>query len=321
MSGITTILEHIVGEVDAGRRVGWCVVVGTRGSTPQVPGAMACVSETGELVGTVGGGAGEAEVIRHARGLLAGGPSRLVTLDLDCEYGFGDGPICGGQMDVAIQVFSSQGQIQPVRETLDLLRAGHPAAVPLRVGTATGPVEYRLNLEPAPELLIAGAGHVGLALAHTMVRLGFRVSVIDDRDDFANAERFPPPMEPILGDIAETLTRRPIDAGTYVAIVTRGHRHDERALAAVLGSPAKYLGMIGSRRKIAVVFDNLRRGGATQEQLDRVHSPIGLPIKAVTPEEIAISIAAEMISVRRAEHRQPVEGPLAVADDTGRVGH
>ena len=97
-------------------------------------------------------------------------------------------------------------------------------------------------------------------------------------------------------------------------VVTRGHNNDEQALQAVLGSPARYVGMIGSRRKIKVVFDDLRHGGATDAQLAKVHAPIGVDISAVTTEEIALSIAAQLVSMRRAERRKIVEGPIPVSD-------
>lgn len=322
MSDTTHILDTVVREVDAGRSVALCVVVATRGSAPQVPGAMACVTEKGEIIGTVGGGMTEADVIRQARQLLCSKgrdisiPSGGVfTFGLDHDRGDETGPICGGQMDIAIAVLWEQDQLQPLRVALDQLCTGHSATIPIRVARSTGPVEYRLNLESTPKLVIAGGGHIGLALATMMVPLGFHISVIDDRGEFASAERFPPPINPIAGDIAKTLTDWPIDANTYVVIVTRDHKHDEQALAAVLDSPAKYVGMIGSRRKIKIIFDNLRLCDATQEQLDRVHSPIGLDVKAVTPEEIAVSIAAELISVRRAEYRKTVEGPIPVAGE------
>jgi xanthine dehydrogenase accessory factor len=249
----------------------------------------------------------------HARAPGSGIPSGvLVTLDLDNDFGFDDGLICGGHMDVAVCVCSSRDQVEPLREAVDQLRAGHPATVPVRVQKPKETVEYRINLESAPKVVIAGGGHVGKALAPLMVPLGFRVSVIDDRADFANAERFPPPVEPVLGDINKTLTDWPIDANTYVVIVTRGHKHDERALLAVIDSPAKYIGMIGSKRKIAVIFEDLMHEGIPKEKLDRVHAPIGIAIRCITPEEIGLSIAAELVSVRRERYRRMVEGPLAV---------
>jgi len=215
-------------------------------------------------------------------------------------------------MDIAVVAYAAAAEVEPVRQAVAHLRAGEPASLPLRVTTAESVVEYRVNLETAPKLVIAGAGHLGKALADLAGRLGFDISVIDDRADYANAERFAPPIMSIVGDIAETLRGWPIDANTYVVVVTRGHKHDEQALGAVLASPAKYLGMVGSKRKIQVIYDGLRHAGASDAQLARVHSPIGLAISAQTPEEIAVSIAAELISVRRADYRKLVEGPFPV---------
>jgi xanthine dehydrogenase accessory factor len=180
------------------------------------------------------------------------------------------------------------------------------------VTAPTGRVEYRVELEAPPKLLIAGGGHIGKVIAQMAVPLGFGVSVIDDREQFANSIRLPAPITPVVGDIAQTLASSPIDSNTFVVIVTRGHRHDERALAAVLDSPAKYIGMIGSRRKVAVIFRDLQRDGATAEQLERVHAPMGLPINAITVEEIAVSVVAQLIEVRRRNARRQIEGPLPV---------
>jgi xanthine dehydrogenase accessory factor len=314
MTQAIPFLELIPQVVGAGRRVALCVVVARRGSAPQVPGAMMTVDEAGQVAGTVGGGVVEAVVQRRALELIASSGSGVYTFDLEDACGQGEAAICGGEMDVAIMAVWHEKQVEPIRKALGRLHEGHMGTLPIQVSTAEGPVEYHLNLESMPKLVIAGGGHVGLALARAAVPLGFKVSVVDDRLEFANAERFPPPIEPVAGDMAETLRGWPIDANTYVAIVTRGHMYDEHALAAVLNSPAKYVGMIGSRRKIDIVFGKLRQKGATQEQLQRVHAPIGLPIRGVTPEEIAISIAAELISVRRADHRSTVEGPFPVTD-------
>ena len=291
------VLERVIAEVDAGRAVALGVVVGRRGSAPQQPGALLCVDEAARITGTVGGGCVEADVRRRAHELLArragaglkpgaddtpadADAGALRTLDLDQDFGFDDGLICGGQMDIAVVVYARGDEVEPVRQAVDRLRAGEPAVLPIRVATDKGLVEYRIKLEPASKLVIAGAGHLGKALAELAVRLDFAVSVIDDRADYANAERLPPPVEPIAGDIAQTLRGWPIDANTYIVVVTRGHQHDEQALGAVLASPAKYLGMVGSKRKIQVIYDDLRHAGATEAQLERVHAPIGLPISA-----------------------------------------
>ena len=128
--------------------------------------------------------------------------------------------------------------------------------------------------------------------------LNFEVVVIDDRPDFASTERFPDSDKIIVQDIAKALREFPIDQSTYVVIVTRGHQHDEEALYSVVDSKARYIGMIGSRRKVKVIFENLIERGVSKEQLQQVYSPIGLDINSETVPEIAISIAAQLVQVR-----------------------
>ena len=290
-----------MGETNAGRAAALCTVVATRGSTPQPPGAMLCVDGNAQITGTLGGGCVEAEVRRRAHELLTAGRSAVLTFELDHDFGYDDGMICGGQMDVAVSVYSSSSDAAALRAAHARLVAGEAAVLPIRVEKAGRFAEYRVHLEAMPELIIAGGGHISRILAPWMASLGFHVSVIDDRSEYANAKRFPSPIRPIATDIAGTLKNWAIGPNTYVVIVTRGHKHDEAALQAVLGSRAKYIGMIGSRRKVRVILDDLLHRGATPEQLDRVHAPIGLDIGAVTAEEIAISIAAQLVSIRRQE--------------------
>ncbi len=157
---------------------------------------------------------------------------------------------------------------------------------------------------PAPRLLIAGAGHVGLAVARLGAFLGFAVEVIDDRPEFASEDRFPWAEMIIVGDPARELERAAIDGTTYVVLVTRGHRHDAAALRACIRRPAAYIGMIGSARKAGLLRDEfLARGWASAAEWDRVHAPIGLTIGSRTVEEIAVSISAELVAVRNGAAR------------------
>ncbi len=154
-------------------------------------------------------------------------------------------------------------------------------------------------------MLIAGAGHIGQALCRLAFDLDFDVAVLDDRDDLL--ERFiPDPARRVVGPIDETIVAEPIDDGTYIVIVTRGHRHDEQVLKAVAGQPARYIGMIGSRRKVKLTFDELRLTGVPEEALQRVRAPIGLDIGSVTVNELALAIAAQLVEARRAGYRSPV---------------
>src|SRR5437773_4757474 len=157
---------------------------------------------------------------------------------------------------------------------------------------------YIEPIEPSPELYIIGAGHVGFHLARVAHEVGFRVHVIDDREKFANAERFPTAAEVIVDDIPTWIAGANIPPHAYGVIVTRGHTNDLEALRALVPRELRYLGLIGSRAKIARIYDALVADQTPANLLTRVHAPIGLDIGAVTPQEIAVSILAELIAVK-----------------------
>jgi xanthine dehydrogenase accessory factor len=151
---------------------------------------------------------------------------------------------------------------------------------------------------PQPVLYIFGGGHVSIAVANAAHTAGFAIGVIDDREQFANRERFPMARE-VYTSYEEAFAKLQPNASTYILIVTRGHRDDMRVLAWAVKTDARYLGMIGSKRKVLSVYQALEREGFAPERFDQVHAPVGIEIGALTPEEIAISIAAELIAVRR----------------------
>ncbi len=153
-------------------------------------------------------------------------------------------------------------------------------------------------LAPAPRLCIVGAGHVAFHLARAASDAGFHIRVVDDREKFASAERFPG-ADLTVAPIPEWLAQADLPSSDYIAIVTRGHQNDLDAVRALAPRDFKYLGLIGSRAKVARIYDALRNEGLPQDRLQRIHAPIGLDIGAVTPAEIAISILAELIAVRR----------------------
>jgi xanthine dehydrogenase accessory factor len=157
---------------------------------------------------------------------------------------------------------------------------------------------YIEPVEPSPELYVVGAGHVGFHLATMAHDLGFRVHVIDDREKFANAERFPHAAEVVTEDIPAWNERTKLPAHAYVVVVTRGHTNDLDALRALVPRELRYLGLIGSRAKVARIQDQLLSEGMPSTLLTQVHAPIGLDIGAVTPQEIAVSILAELIAVK-----------------------
>jgi xanthine dehydrogenase accessory factor len=196
------------------------------------------------------------------------------------------------------------------------LPGGAPLPLPLiaalREAVARQPRGTRLSgeglevfaegLAPAPHLVIFGAGHVSVAVCRFARSVHFRVTVVDDRAEYAMRDRFPDAQAVVVQDFARVLDGITIDADSYVVIVTRGHKWDEAVLEQVLSTPAQYIGMIGSRRKTLAILDRLRQKGADAERLKRVYSPIGLSIGAVTAEEIALSIASELVKIRRLGH-------------------
>ena len=157
---------------------------------------------------------------------------------------------------------------------------------------------YIEPIEPSPELYIIGAGHVGFHLARLAHEVGFRVHVVDDREKFANRERFPTAVEIVADDIRSWLAGTKLPSHAYAVIVTRGHTNDLEALRALAPCELRYLGLIGSRAKVARIYDALTADAMPPETLSRVHAPIGLDIGAVTPQEIAVSILAELIAVK-----------------------
>ncbi len=319
------LLDEIVNRAERGEAVAVCVLARTAGSTPRKAGAMMLVLENGQTLGTIGGGCVEAEVrgwgLRRmgACGLRKAGAgdgmpppqapntqapntqASLLRFELNQDYGWDDGLICGGVMFVAVQVVRDVRDAEPWRAAARELAAGRTARTVLHVVDEAGREAEVVHEEhPTPTLVIAGGGHVGQALCAVAGPggAGFDVTVVDDRADVLTAARFPGATR-VAGPIDRELARLALGEHHYVVIVTRGHRHDGDALAAVVPSPARYVGLIGSRRKVLAIYRSLLEDGVSPEVLRRVHAPIGLNVGAVTPGEIAVSIAAQLVAVRR----------------------
>lgn len=223
------------------------------------------------------------KLIVHADGAREG---TLGTDGLDEAVAAAAGDVLRTEQ-VAVIRLSPTGE--PLRRRLGLRQLG------------TDPVvEVALEpMLPVPALVIVGAGHIGTALARLGKLLGFHVTVLDDRESFANRERFPDADQIIAANFAEGLSRVPMTPWTYVVLVTRGHEHDEACLRLVVESPVPYIGMIGSQRRVRLVFQRLQAADVSPEKLKRVYAPIGLDLNARTPDEIAVAIIAEIINVRR----------------------
>ncbi len=208
------------------------------------------------------------------------------------------GTIGGGKIEALV-----------ISESRKVLSKGEPRVVTYSLGEGeaaeTGMVcggEMELLLDPIrnkPTLLIAGGGHIALPLTKLGAMLGFRVVVLDDRKEYANRERFPEADMAICQNFDDALSRVEITPSTYVVIVTRGHALDELVLRRTITSKAAYVGMIGSQTKVRKVFEKLRREGVPEDAIRRVYAPIGLDIGGETPEEIAVSIMAEIVKLHR----------------------
>jgi xanthine dehydrogenase accessory factor len=159
-----------------------------------------------------------------------------------------------------------------------------------------------------PKLIVVGAGHIAVPLVRIAKVLDFYVTVIDDRLLYANRERFPDADEVVVGDMAQTLKEMTITPSCYIVLITRGHAYDEPCLRVIVHSPAKYIGMIGSRRRIKACFERFREEKIGEELIERVYAPIGLDIATETPAEIALSILAEVIKVRRGGEAASLSG-------------
>ncbi len=353
------LLQELLRCIRDGRPVVYTALVETRGSTPQKAGATMLVHADGSQVGTLGGGCVEAEVKRRALALLNSGRAQLATFQLDHDYGWDDGLICGGRMKMLIdplrpgddgsyvETFSAlveggrggteaividaeaAGAPEAARFLFDrngTLAAARGAAAMLRLHEHLVPVTERpqpyiahgvsyLPFLPRCRLIIVGGGHVGLKVAELAQQVDFDVWVVDDREDYCNPQRFPGAQRLLCGSIEDVVANLEVDSDTFCIIVTRGHNHDETALFHLAEKPARYLGMIGSKRKIRLIFDDLRREGISDAALQRVHAPLGFDIGSQTVPEIAVSIVAELIAHRNVPgfHRDRI---VRVADSS-----
>ena len=325
-------------ELAEGRPIVRAVIVKAWGSTPREVGADMIFSTKGDLWGTVGGGCGEAEVYELAQELFAE-PERtegaLLHVDLTENPEDGGDKVCGGRFDVLLHRLEPARYLQTLAQSKEILSRGLPIQWSTDIGqrgpgfwknSAVARVDVspslRLTQEPSLEepgwetssegkhifkepfghllrLVIVGAGHIARPLCRLAADVGYGVSVLDDRAEYARAEFFPDAERVVAGDYAEELPGLAAAPLTSVVLVTRGHKHDQDCLRILAETPLQYLGMIGSQRRIDAVFAELREEGVPMEVLRAVQAPVGLEIGARTPAEIAVSIVAQMIKFRR----------------------
>ena len=323
------LVNQVMDRVERGERAVLCTVLASSGSAPRGAGARMAVFADGTTLGTVGGGRVEVLSARDAKQILDGGEDcardRLRAFDLTPNDVNSIGMVCGGKVSIYYQLVTEAAlpTLCAIRDALGkdedswlYLRArdgvveeftvitedeakGQPELFANRSVYCKGePLVYTEPLVQAGQVYIFGGGHVGQALVPVLAGVGFRVTLFDNRPELANKEHFPMANRVILGDykhICDYVTLKPQD---YVVVMSPGHQSDFALLEQTLRFPLRYVGCIGSRHKIARSQEMLRSAGIPEDVIQSVHSPIGLPIKAQTPAEIAISIAAEMILCR-----------------------
>jgi len=292
-------------------------VIQVRGSVPREVGARMLVWGDGQIWGTIGGGAGEAKVIRAALDVLASGEKQGVQIDLSGAPGREIQGVCGGWMQVWVERWQGEGAIALAQAICNRLQSGQAVALVTPFSTDQSPhlADHPTNgqaialsesafietLQPPPALLIVGAGHVGQQLAKVAALIDFQVIVQDDRPEWANADRYPQATRIFAEPIASALRQLEHHPQLYVALVTRGYQYDLDALECLLSRnlPCLYLGMIGSEKRVRQVYQAIAQRGIDSSRVHTIYAPIGLDIGALTPAEIAVSIAAELILVRR----------------------
>jgi xanthine dehydrogenase accessory factor len=291
-------------------------VARTTGSTPVPVGTKMLVGSAGRLEGSVGGGCVEADVLEAAQAAAGHGPV-IRTHHLNADIAGDLGLSCGGTVEIVVEPLVQQPAYVAALEAAAAAEQGtlttaldwshgprkqfSPAADPNGPAASLSADRHTMveHLLLAPRVIVFGAGHVGSAIANAAAVAGFRVVVVDDRPEFANPERFSSAMRVVAASVDAALTQVAIASQDAVVIATRGHRHDAVILERVATSGAGYVGLLGSRRKQAVVTKALRAAGVSAAALERVRVPVGLAIGAETPEEIAVSVTAELIAWRR----------------------
>ena len=265
------LYEEIVRLRREGRPAALATIVNRRGSTPGRLAQKMVIRDDGTIVGTIGGGCVEADVIRCARNVLDTGLPRKIEFVLAGEEAERTGLACGGRLEIMVELLND------------------------------------------PELFVIGCGHVGLRIAGLAKAAGFKVTALDDRPDYADHAKLPHVDAVVCAGLDTLDEALRVGANGYVVSVTRGHDHDYEVLRWALTTPARYIGVVGSRSKRTQFFRALRDEGVGDEDLARVRLPVGLDIGADTPDEIAIAVVAELVALRRRGRIPGETGPSSTS--------
>ena len=325
------LYEHICRRLEEGKGGILATVVRTEGSTPRDVGAKMFVGEDGATKGSVGGGRLESGVCLRALEIMNNGRTCLFSYGTDGMET--DETACGGRVEMLLEPVTAR-HLDLYRKLDMLTKEGKRGVIVTKFGenifaksilaedmsitgdVIEGPIlDWCRNLlyekrpvliggvlaEPLPEsfpLYLFGAGHVAQSVSKIAKIAGFDITVIDDRGEFANRERFPDADTIVVGKFRDAFKSLRFTGSEYVVVVTRSHETDAQVLEEALKRPTKYLGMIGSKKKIKAILDHLRQKGIGDAVIKQVHAPIGIPIHAETPQEIAISIVAQLVTIR-----------------------
>jgi xanthine dehydrogenase accessory factor len=306
---VREVLDELTQWTREGEDIAIATVIETWGSSPRPLGSKMLVTRSGKMAGSVSNGCIEGAVFEEAQKVLKSGTSKVAAFGVADDVAFEVGLACGGHIEVFIQPLSKEH-----RQLVGMLNRNESAT--LRTNLVSGEAEVIKGTPPGSELakrdgdvfvepfrrpanlVIVGAIHIAIPLHRLAKLMGYRVTVIDARAKFATKERFPEADELIVAWPDEAMTKLEIDSSTYVVILTHDPKFDLPALRSVLAGQPGYIGAIGSRKTNQNRFDALRREGFTEEQLARVHGPIGLDLGGRGAEETALGILAEITAVR-----------------------
>jgi xanthine dehydrogenase accessory factor len=322
---MSDILEQIDALRATERRVAMATLVGARGGSPRPLGAKLFVGAGGRLLGSVSiGGCVDARVVEHGDRLLRADRTERVTVSVDDVEAIELGLTCGAEFDLIIEPMSLDDADPAVRayaEATRLSRAGNAVYVATRLqgddrpvrSVSTEPVatkasdEFVERIAPADTLVLVGASDVGAALARIARMMGLRVVVVDGRERYATKERFATADEILVG-MPSDLVRPHLNAGAFVVLAAHEYKYELPILREALRSPVRYVGMLAGRKRADAVRALLRDEGVSSDEISRLFSPIGLDIGGREPEEIALSIAAQLIAVREGKPiaRRPI---------------
>lgn len=304
---------------DQGRGAALATVIETWGSAPRQPGSQLAISGTGEIMGSVSGGCVEGAVVGEALEALADGSSRVLTFGVSDESAFAVGLACGGTIRVLVEPIGAGMPEAMLRAIVEARAARRPLAYGVTpaiwarrlLGPAAAPDRFRADrsgmedsgefialFNPRLRLMVIGAVHIAQALVPMAKLAGYDPVLIDPRDAFASAARFPD-TRIVTEWPDEALAAEGLDPRTAVVTLTHDSKLDDPAILAALGSECFYLGCLGSTRTHAKRLERLRAAGLPEATLARIHAPVGLNIGAKTPAEIALSVLAQITQVLR----------------------